>query len=62
MNPARIVREEDFVGCSTGQFLEPLKALTMILTLPQSAADHVEALVVATGQGEEWRLTHAIRT
>ncbi|WP_369799867.1 hypothetical protein [Micromonospora sp. HK10] len=33
----------------------------MILTLPQSAAEHVDALVVATGQGEEWRLTHAIR-
>ncbi|WP_187399636.1 ElyC/SanA/YdcF family protein [Micromonospora sp. AP08] len=55
------MREEDFFGCSTGQFLELLKALTVILTLPQSAADHVEALVVATGQGEEWRLTHAIR-
>ncbi|MEW2381136.1 ElyC/SanA/YdcF family protein [Micromonospora sp. NPDC047707] len=38
-----------------------MKALTVILTLPQSAADHVDALVVATGQGEEWRLTHAIR-
>lgn len=62
MNPSRIVREEDLAGCTTGQFLELLKALTMILTLPQSAADHVEALVVATGQGEDWRLTHAIRT
>ncbi|MCW3816610.1 hypothetical protein ONA91_19375 [Micromonospora sp. DR5-3] len=39
-----------------------MKAVTMILTLPQSAADHVDALVVATGQGEEWRLTHAIRS
>ncbi|MEU4477089.1 hypothetical protein AB0F68_03325 [Micromonospora sp. NPDC023966] len=39
-----------------------MKALTVILTLPQSAADHVDALVVATGQGEEWRLTHAIRS
>lgn len=62
MNPSRIVREEDLAGCTTGQFLELLKALTMILTLPQSAADKVEALVVATGQGEDWRLTHAIRT
>ncbi|MER7334604.1 ElyC/SanA/YdcF family protein [Micromonospora sp. NPDC000119] len=39
-----------------------MKALTVILTLPQSAADRVDALVVATGQGEEWRLTHAIRS
>ncbi|GGR65607.1 hypothetical protein GCM10010169_06200 [Micromonospora fulviviridis] len=62
MNPSRIVREEDLAHCTTGQFLELLKALTMILTLPQSAADEVEALVVATGQGEDWRLTHAIRT
>ncbi|MGC3859234.1 hypothetical protein ACPSM1_03480 [Micromonospora chersina] len=62
MSPSRIVRDEDFVGCRTGQFLELLKALTVILTLPQSAADHVEALVVVTGQGEEWRLRHAIHT
>ncbi|WP_233601165.1 MULTISPECIES: hypothetical protein [Micromonospora] len=38
-----------------------MEAVTMILTLPQSAAAHVDALVVATGQGEEWRLRHAIR-
>ncbi|MFI6331708.1 hypothetical protein ACIBBG_25795 [Micromonospora chersina] len=62
MGPARVVRAEDFAGCTAGQFLELLKTLTVILTLPQSAADHVEALVVVTGQGEEWRLTHAIRT
>ena len=62
MGTARIVRDEDFAGCTAGQFLELLKALTVILTLPRSAADHVEALVVATGQGEDWRLTHAIRT
>ncbi|MEW2331167.1 hypothetical protein AB0880_25575 [Micromonospora chersina] len=62
MGPARVVGEEDFAGCTAGQFLELLKALTVILTLPQSAADRVEALVVATGQGEEWRLAHAIRT
>lgn len=58
----RIVREEDLVGFTAGQFLEVMKALTVILTLPQSAADHVDALVVATGQGEDWRLTHAIRS
>ncbi|MGC5331848.1 ElyC/SanA/YdcF family protein [Micromonospora sp. DT62] len=65
MNPhggiPRIVREEDLAGCTAGQFLDVLKALTAILTLPRSAADHVDALVVATGQGEQWRLRHAIR-
>jgi hypothetical protein len=57
----RIVGEEDLADVTTGQFLDVLKTLTAILTLPQSAADRVDALVVATGQGEEWRLTHAIR-
>ncbi|MFC4018098.1 YdcF family protein [Micromonospora sp. GCM10011542] len=52
--------EGDLAGCTAGQFLDVMAALTMILTLPQSAADHVDALVVATGQGEEWRLSHAI--
>jgi hypothetical protein len=33
----------------------------MVLTLPRSAADHVDALVVVSGQGEHWRLTQAIR-
>ncbi|MGC1213666.1 MAG: hypothetical protein WA890_20665 [Micromonospora sp.] len=65
MNPnnatSRVVAEKDLAGFTAGQFLEVMKALTVILTLPQSAADHVDALVVATGQGEEWRLTHAIR-
>lgn len=58
----RVVRDEELVGFTAGQFLEVMKALTVILTLPQSAADRVDALVVATGQGEEWRLTHAIRS
>ncbi|MDO3701871.1 hypothetical protein Q3W71_09275 [Micromonospora sp. C28SCA-DRY-2] len=53
--------DEDFAGCTAGQFLAVAKALTMILTLPQSAAAQVDALVVPTGQGEDWRLTHAIR-
>ncbi|WP_231928524.1 YdcF family protein [Micromonospora echinaurantiaca] len=57
----RLVPDEDFAGCTAGQFLAVAKALTMILTLPQSAAAHVDALVVPTGQGEDWRLTHAIR-
>jgi uncharacterized SAM-binding protein YcdF (DUF218 family) len=57
----RIVTEGELSRFSTGQFVELMKALTMILTLPQSAADRVDALVVATGQGEEWRLAQAIR-
>ncbi|MEU4381007.1 ElyC/SanA/YdcF family protein [Micromonospora echinofusca] len=65
MNPhkaaPRVVAQEDLAGFTAGQLAGVLKALTVILTLPQSAADHVDALVVATGQGEEWRLTHAIR-
>ncbi|SNS74886.1 DUF218 domain-containing protein [Asanoa hainanensis] len=44
-----------------GRLLEVVDALTVVLSLPQAAADRVDALVVATGQGEEWRLTHAIR-
>ncbi|MEV6689879.1 ElyC/SanA/YdcF family protein [Micromonospora sp. NPDC051196] len=57
----RIVREDDVAGFTTGQLLAVTKALTMILALPPSAADHVDALVIASGQGEEWRFTHAIR-
>lgn len=57
----RIVREEDLTGSTAGQLLDVMTALTVILALPQSAADHVDALVIPSGQGEEWRLTHAIR-
>jgi uncharacterized SAM-binding protein YcdF (DUF218 family) len=57
----RIVSEEDLAGFTAGQILAVTKALTMILALPPSAADHVDALVIASGQGEEWRFTHAIR-
>lgn len=58
----RIVREEDLVGLTTDRLLDVMKALTVILSLPQAAADRVDALAVATGQGERWRLTHAIRS
>ncbi|MFC0029642.1 ElyC/SanA/YdcF family protein [Micromonospora chaiyaphumensis] len=57
----RIVGDKDLADVTTGQLLDVLKTVTVILTLPQAAADHVDALVVPTGQGEEWRLTHAIR-
>ncbi|MEU2615638.1 hypothetical protein ABZ570_29305 [Micromonospora sp. NPDC007271] len=56
------MREEDLSCFTAGQFVEVVRALTAILALPQSAAAHVDALVVASGQGEEWRLTHAIRS
>lgn len=59
--PPRIVRAADLAGFAAGQFLAVMEAITMILSLPQSAADQVDALAVVTGQGEEWRLTHAIR-
>ncbi|GIF62390.1 hypothetical protein Ais01nite_04250 [Asanoa ishikariensis] len=55
----RVVSDVD--RFSTGRLLEVATALTVVLSLPQSAADRADALVVATGQGEEWRLSHAIR-
>jgi uncharacterized SAM-binding protein YcdF (DUF218 family) len=57
----RIVGDEDLVDFPVARLVELTKALTVILTLPQSAAERVDALVIATGQGEEWRLTQAIR-
>lgn len=54
----RVVGEEDLAGFSAGRLLEVTKAITMILSLP--ASYRVDALAVATGQGEQWRLTHAI--
>ncbi|WP_406076351.1 ElyC/SanA/YdcF family protein [Micromonospora sp. NBC_00858] len=57
----RIASEGNLSGFTASQLLGVLKAVTIILTLPQSAADHVDALVIASGQGEEWRFTHAIR-
>ncbi|MER5334446.1 hypothetical protein [Micromonospora sp. NPDC002717] len=41
--------------------MDVMKAFMAILSLPQSAADHIDAVAVPVGQGEEWRLTHAIR-
>ncbi|WP_307854772.1 hypothetical protein [Micromonospora sp. C31] len=46
----RTVGEEDLAGFTAGQFLDVLKALTAILTLPPSAADRVDALVVASAR------------
>nr|WP_323374078.1 hypothetical protein [Plantactinospora alkalitolerans] len=55
------MRDEDLDGFAAGQLLDVMKALTMILALPQSAAAHVDAIAIASGQGEEWRFTHGIR-
>lgn len=60
--PPRILGEQENAGFTVGHLLDLMKAITMILTLPQSAVDRVDALAIASGQGEEWRFTHAIRT
>ena len=61
MRSNRVMSEADFEGVTAGQLLEVVTASTMLLSLPQAAADRVDALAVVTGQGEEWRLTEAIR-
>jgi len=55
------VRDEDLAGVPAARLLDVVTAVTMILALPPAAADRVDALVVAIGQGEERRLTQAIR-
>ncbi|MEV4982070.1 hypothetical protein [Micromonospora sp. NPDC053811] len=55
------MRAADLAGFTAAQLLDVTTAVMAILALPQSAADQVEALAVPTGQGEQWRLTHAIR-
>lgn len=57
----RVVSDDEFDRFPARRLLEVSTALTVVLSLPQAAADRVDALVVATGQGEEWRLTEAIR-
>ncbi|GAA1888913.1 hypothetical protein [Asanoa iriomotensis] len=58
----RVVGASQVADLDAARLLDVASALTMVLTLPRSAADHVDALVVVSGQGEEWRLTHAIRS
>ncbi|WP_246247915.1 hypothetical protein [Micromonospora maritima] len=59
--PPRIVPAEALADVPADRFLALLEAVTMVLTLPGDAAGRVDALVVPTGQGEDWRLTDAIR-
>ncbi|MFE9872128.1 hypothetical protein ACFYON_15955 [Micromonospora sp. NPDC005686] len=56
----RLVPAEAFADVPADRLLAVLEAVTMVLTLPQHAAERVDALVVPTGQGEDWRLTDAI--
>ncbi|MFI5841163.1 YdcF family protein [Catenuloplanes sp. NPDC051500] len=57
----RIVRDDDLDGIPAARILDVMRAMTAVLSLPQSAADSADALIVPSGQGEEWRITHAIR-
>ena len=57
----RVVHAEDLAGYTAVQLMDVMRTFMAILALPQSAAEHVDALVIPIGQGEEWRLTHAIR-
>ncbi|GGM49839.1 ElyC/SanA/YdcF family protein [Dactylosporangium sucinum] len=42
------------------RLFEVAEAVTMILSLPADAARDADGLAVAIGQGEEWRLAHAL--
>lgn len=57
----RFVQDEELDGFSASQLIEVTKATTMILSIPPAATSQVDAVAVATGQGEEWRFTDAIR-
>ncbi|MEE3918096.1 hypothetical protein V2I01_04000 [Micromonospora sp. BRA006-A] len=56
----RLVPAEAFADVPADR-LSVLEAVTVVLTLPHRAAERVDALVVPTGQGEDWRLTDAVR-
>ncbi|MDP9794446.1 uncharacterized SAM-binding protein YcdF (DUF218 family) [Catenuloplanes nepalensis] len=57
----RIVRDDDLGGFPAGRMLDVMRALTAVLSLPQAEAERADALIVPSGQGEVWRITHAIR-
>ncbi|MET7397952.1 hypothetical protein ABZS66_31130 [Dactylosporangium sp. NPDC005572] len=54
----RVVTDLDDVP--SRRLVEVVEAVAMIFSLPTQAADHVDALAVAIGQGETWREQHAI--
>ncbi|WP_033344116.1 YdcF family protein [Catenuloplanes japonicus] len=57
----RIVHDRELDGIPVARMLDVMRATTAVLSLPQAAADTADALIVPSGQGEEWRITHAIR-
>jgi hypothetical protein len=57
---SRVVRDDDLATVDSTRLTDVVNAFTVILGLPQSAITGVDALAVPTGQGEQWRLTHAI--
>jgi hypothetical protein len=60
MTIARLVDDEELAGYPAARFLDVLRSVTMILTLPAAAAARADAVAVLTGQGETWRLAHAV--
>lgn len=42
------------------ELMDATKAVAAILSVPVSAAGRADAIAVPTGQGEDWRLAHAI--
>jgi hypothetical protein len=57
----RLVSDDDLDRFPATRMLDVIRATTAVLSLPRSAADSADALIVPSGQGEEWRITHAIR-
>lgn len=57
----RLVSDDDLDRFPAARMLDVIRATTAVLSLPQSAVDSADALIVPSGQGEEWRITHAIR-
>ncbi|GAA4249994.1 hypothetical protein [Dactylosporangium darangshiense] len=57
---ARLVHEDELAEYPAGRLLDVMRALTMVLTLPGAAAQRLDAVAVLTGQGETWRLAHAV--
>ena len=57
----RVVGADDLGSISAGQLIDVMNAVAAILAIPRDPGLHVDALVVPTGQGEEWRITDAIR-
>lgn len=55
----RLVRAEELAGFTAVELLDVTSAILAILALPRSV-DRLDAVVVPTGQGEQWRLAHAV--